>query len=632
MYRRKSRVVLRKTMPLWVSGLWLGMLLMGATLFMPQTTPKVEAAPACDWTNVMRCGLNRSSLQSKIDSFRHAYNTNKDSGGRGGIRTAAHWTGYNSSIIAGMNTTNTKVGTFYRDGRIVVGGAQINDASQKTWVTTRYGSNAGRLSLGDGIYARPVPGTQPVDVEVLVTFNRSGVPIAAVMTHCGNTVKFVGVPVVADCVNVAPALVDRSRRLYDFTANTRVQNATLIGGNFTFGDGTSSGGTVNGTSLTARHAYKKDGTYTVVANVRFNVYGYTVSRTCRTSLKVESPGVSIQKTVNGAESKKVSMNKPFTYQLIVKNTSTLPLKNVVVTDDAPKGVLFTKADKGKITDDKKYRHTIPNLAAGAKVRLKITAKVVSYTDKKITNTACVNAPEVNPNNPTKNDACDSAKINLPKPFFECTQLTGPLLSGKTMGYAFTAESKTAHGAVLKRALFVFGDGKSRSVNATPGSSVIATDYIYPKEGKYSAYATLYFDVFGVEKKAEFNCYAKVEPSKPAVPECKPGIPVGDIRCNPCEYDASISKDDPRCVAPATTLPNTGAGNIIALASAALVGGFLWYRHMLFRRHKKAYLAADFGTSPLPLANPFETAEPLAGTPLAPETHSRKLSLRRRRQF
>jgi uncharacterized repeat protein (TIGR01451 family)/LPXTG-motif cell wall-anchored protein len=52
-------------------------------------------------------------------------------------------------------------------------------------------------------------------------------------------------------------------------------------------------------------------------------------------------------------------------------------------------------------------------------------------------------------------------------------------------------------------------------------------------------------------------------------ECKPGIPVGDDRCTPCEVPGKedLPKNSPDCVTPPVELPHTGAGDSIA----ALVG-------------------------------------------------------------
>lgn len=622
------RSVLRSRQGLKFAGLLSFAFLAVSAFWAP--LPTVQAA-GCDKTSIVYCGLNQSSVQTQIDSLRAAYNSNSDGNGHGGVQTALNWAGYSPTLLANMNTQNTKTGMLYTDGRVVVDGRVVNDTSQQTWITTRL-SGTGRLSLGDGIYARLASTTQTASRPVIVTFDSTGKAIAIVMSNCANSVKFVPViPPAPECTGLStPVVKDRTKLLYGFTANAKLDGATLTGGSFTFGDGATGAGTVSGASLIADHSYAKGGTYTITATLNFSYWGRSVSKTCQTSLRIDVPGVSIQKKVDDVESKEVEVGKEFVYSLVVKNTGNQTLTNVVVKDKAPTGVQFVKADVGKVTNGTDYLHTIPSLAPDASVTLKITAKATTFTPGNITNTACVNAPEVNPSEPTKDDGCDPAVITLPTPVFECSKLTGPLLEGKTMGYRFTAEAKYANGPILKKALFVFGDGQTRSVNAVAGSNVITTDYEYTTPGKYSAYATLYFDVFGTEKTAATNCYAKVEPSKPAVPECKPGIPVGDIRCNPCQYDASIPASDARCVAPAATLPNTGAGNVIALASAALVGGFLWYRHVLFQRHKRAYLQADFGTSPLPLAEPLESPDPLAATPLAPQAHRR--GFRRKRQF
>ena len=144
------------------------------------------------------------------------------------------------------------------------------------------------------------------------------------------------------------------------------------------------------------------------------------------------PGVSINKTVNNVEKAAVSVNETFTYQVVVKNTGRVDLKNVVVSDPAPEGVEFVSADKGTITDNK-WTYTIPALKIGQSTAFAIEAKVTSYKEGNIINTACVNAPEVNPNEPSKSDDCDDATVvvtencpipgkeHLPKNSSECVE-------------------------------------------------------------------------------------------------------------------------------------------------------------------------------------------------------------------
>ena len=218
-------------------------------------------------------------------------------------------------------------------------------------------------------------------------------------------------------------------------------------------------------------------------------------------------------------------------------------------------------------------------------------------------------------------------ITVVQPYYQCVQLGGALLDKDKYSYRFTTDMKYGNGAKFVSADFDFGDGKTATgVTSTDGKTV-STDHMYAKAGNYSVAAVLRFSVDGATVTAS-TCRAMVTPTAPPVPECKPGIPVGDIRCTPCQYDTSLPADDVRCVAPVTSLPNTGAGNVIALGTTALIGGFLWYRHLLFRRHKRAYLAAEIGASPLPLGNPLESDSPLAGTPVQPVAPKRR-SLRRR---
>ena len=215
---------------------------------------------------------------------------------------------------------------------------------------------------------------------------------------------------------------------------------------------------------------------------------------------------------------------------------------------------------------------------------------------------------------------------------ECKQLTG-IIADKTrttIKVQFTATAGTTGGATLKTGDFDFGDGnKVTAVMTKDGQTVVVEHtYTFPEETKdkisYSAEAVLHFTVDGKDVTAA-GCPAVVKYDVPPQPECKPGIPEGDVRCTPCKYDSSLPQDSPKCVPP--ELPNTGAGNVIAIFAAVVIGGFLVYRQLLFRKHKAAFLDAQNGTSPLPLGDPLSD-RPLDGTPL----ERAKRSFRRGRRF
>ncbi|MFZ2513562.1 MAG: PKD domain-containing protein [Candidatus Saccharimonadales bacterium] len=584
--------------------------------------PKVFAAD-CDANAILYCGF--SSNQSFIDKV----NLNNSGNGFNDLLTIYAHFGLTSSAY-GTFVSNAKDGTMYRDGRVVVGSDTIITGGQSLGRQSTAGSYAYAIS-GKNYYAgapsvRWASGVNTIGVKVL--FDSNGTPLFTVMPTCGNPVWGSKVVSGATCGMLNKSPVSGKVNTYNFTATANVSGlAKITKYVYDFGDGSPTVTTTSPTQIVP-HEYTKIGTFTAKLTVYASAPGGTTitatAKTCEQVIPVApppAPKVTITKTVNKTETLKTDTGKNFTYELNVKNTGNVVLSNVLVTDEAPNGVKFISTSLGTIANNK-LTYTIPSLALNQTVTITITAKAVIYTPTSIVNKACVDAPST----PSTPDACDTASVTVNPPL--CAKLDGPSPNGLT--YTFVATGSFGEGVSLVSGDFDFGDGKTQNSVAAAGSTV-TTSHTYAASGTYSAVATLRFTSDGKTYTAP-GCRASVKPEAPPTPECKPGIPVGDIRCNPCEYDASIPKDDARCVAPAATLPNTGAGNVIALASAALVGGFLWYRHILFRRHKRAYLAADVGASPLPLAEPLESPDPLAATPLADQAHHHRLTLRRRRPF
>jgi hypothetical protein len=215
-------------------------------------------------------------------------------------------------------------------------------------------------------------------------------------------------------------------------------------------------------------------------------------------------------------------------------------------------------------------------------------------------------------------------VTVKLPLYTCVQLVGAILDKTKLEYSFTVTANAANGATFTAADFDFGDGKSQT-GVKPATATTATVvHDYATAGQYNASATLHFSLNGADVTAP-TCKALVTPET-VTPECKPGVPVGSAECTPCQYDSSLPSDSPQCVPPTPPeLPNTGAGNTIAIFATVMIGGFLVYRQLLFKKHRAAFVAAEQGTSPLPLGDPLNDEAPLAGTPLA----KKKRSLRRR---
>lgn len=613
-----ARRNLKQKIVLLAACLVFGGLGLGSLAVAPQVFAR---AMDCDSNAIIKCGFG--SNQEFVDIVK----SNDSRNGHRDLQAVFGYFGFDSSDYSRF-VSSAKDGLFHRDGRVTVGAQTIINTGRSLGRNYFSGSSSKVINGVTYYYGDPnlrfAAGVESIPVKVM--FDGNGNAEFVVQTPCGNPMWGTNVISSATCDSINKTDVAGQANTYDFTASAHAAgNAALTQYIYDFGDGSPQ---VVKTSPTdpARHTYTKVGdsvvTLTVVASAPGGNTIRATAQTCKKTITVlppPAPKVTITKVVNGKSAIVTDTGKNFVYQLKVANAGNVPLANVAVSDEAPRGIQFISTDKGSVTGNK-LAYTIPSLGLKESVTINITAKATIYTPKAIVNKACVDTPTV----PGAPDACDTADVTVNPPL--CSKLDGPNPNGLT--YTFVATGSYGEGVTLISGDFDFGDGKAVSGVAAAGSTV-TTSHTYAVSGEYSAIATLHFISDGVSYTAP-TCRASVKPQAPPTPECKPGIPVGDIRCNPCQYDASIPASDARCVAPAATLPNTGAGNVIALASAALVGGFLWYRHVLFQRHKRAYLQADFGTSPLPLAEPLESPDPLAATPLAPQAHRR--GFRRKRQF
>jgi len=139
------------------------------------------------------------------------------------------------------------------------------------------------------------------------------------------------------------------------------------------------------------------------------------------------------------------------------------------------------------------------------------------------------------------------------PKYTCDLLTVNKLGGRKI--EAKVDYTASNGASLKAVTYDFGD------NSTPlTTDKTSAKYTYAKDGDYNVSATLLFSVDGKDKTVSSNSCAKpVSFTTPTTPE----TPV-------------------KPVAP-SELPNTGAGNVIALFASASVAGAVAHRLFLARR-------------------------------------------------
>lgn len=177
------------------------------------------------------------------------------------------------------------------------------------------------------------------------------------------------------------------------------------------------GNDANGTNGSAAVELTTPGTYTVKAIAKTSL-GDITSTACTGTFTIpeeptptpptptpqpEKPSVDIAKTVNKHKHVKVNVGEEFTYDITVKNTGKVELKDVVITDTVPAEVTLTKASAGKI-DGKKWTHTVSTLKAGESQSFSLSAKYDKYVAGTHKNTVCVDTPTV----PGTPDDCDEA--------------------------------------------------------------------------------------------------------------------------------------------------------------------------------------------------------------------------------
>lgn len=254
-----------------------------------------------------------------------------------------------------------------------------------------------------------------------------------------------------------------SSQIYTLNAAATLTNATVTSYVFNFGDNTASTTVTTGNATASTTHTYQPGTWTASVTVfGKDAAGHDVQSTnqnCQRPITVsppqpKNPAIKIVKTVDGQKQEQVNVNQNFVYQLVITNTGEKDLVNAAVTDVTPEGVTLLSADLGTIANNN-WSYTIPSLTVGQSVTVNITAKVATYVAGSLVNTACVNAPEVNPEHPSENDSCDTATVTVtpPTPQVLPTTLvnTGPgavagIFAGVTIVSAF------AHRLFLSRKL------------------------------------------------------------------------------------------------------------------------------------------------------------------------------------
>lgn len=372
-------------------------------------------AADCSANAVITCGV------TSVDQLRNKYNTDTPKG----TQTIFNHFGITSDIV---NTATNKVGYVTKSGDVVVDGKVVASGAVSAGRQNMPGSTAHTIN-GTTFYTRSTQSSFVSNtISAIVFFDAQGRFSGAVLHDCGNPVMATNKVVaqqtpVYTCDTLKATKV--SRTTYTLQTGATASNGAAIKDYvYSFGDGqtATAGASVN-------HTYAKPGTYTATVTVRVSVDGQVVNApgaNCKVTIVVEpemcpipgkeqypkddprcledKPSVEVTKTVNKQKHAKVKLGDTFTYEIVVKNTGNIALKNVVLTDKAPAEVsLIGSSDVGTIKNDT-WTYTLPELAVGASKTFTLTAKYTKFTAGTHKNTVCVDTPTV----PGTPDDCDDA--------------------------------------------------------------------------------------------------------------------------------------------------------------------------------------------------------------------------------
>ncbi len=229
--------------------------------------PKQVNADNCDPVNIVLCGLDQRSLQTDIDSFQASYNSGSN-GNHHDLKQVYRWAGATDASVGNMNTSNTKMGTLYRNGDIKVGGEVVG---QDAWVAARFTQGAGFVQISSDAWGRKTTTSfAEASAPVIVHFNGSTADFA-VMTGCANAVKLTPPPTPPQpptpppapkphlvCSNLSANQVGDTLQ-FSFRAKADAQNTTITKYVFDFGDGQQQVVHTSSASADASHGYRDFG-------------------------------------------------------------------------------------------------------------------------------------------------------------------------------------------------------------------------------------------------------------------------------------------------------------------------------------------------------------------------------------
>jgi PKD repeat protein len=558
-------------------------LLSTAVLSIANTQKAAAATP--DKVNIVYKGLSGSNTSEYVSSFKNYYNTNK-SGHKDSpsvkkdytdLQAVYNWAGASKSIVSGMNTTNTKVGTLYKDGHITVDGATVATGSS---VTARFNGGKGFSHVTSNIYARKTTTSFDRSSAKVIVYMSNGKMVFAIMVDCGNAVKGTPKeqpkpPVALTCDELVFNSKGSDNKSFTFSAKATPKNTTITDYVFAFGDGQTKTVTTSASVAKTDHSYAKEGTYTATVKVNSKDKKNVTSSNCAVKITIAPPEAVVtcdQLTF----SKKDKDSYSFTAKAAAKNT--------VITD-----YVFDFGDGQKKTV------TTGNTTAAAdhdyaKAGTYTAYVTVNSKDKKnVTSAKCAVKIEIaqemcpvpgKEHLPVDSPECKETPVT---PVISCDQLVISPNGSNKLAYSFVVKA-TAQNATITGYTVDFGDG------TTPYTgSANAVNHTYAKAGTYTAKASVTATANG--KSQTVTSAACAGPVTIVQPMCdvpgKQHLPVDSPDCKETP-EIPVTPETPETpVTPEAPLelPKTGPASIAGLFIGFSIAGASLHR--LFSRRSES---------------------------------------------
>lgn len=536
------------------------------------TSQPVEAAAQCadhaDAVNIVYKGVDCSTQADTVSKVKSVYNANKSGHSASpsvkkdytDIKTVYNWAGASQGLIDSMNTGNTKFGTVYKDGRVVVGNETV---ATDAWVTARFNGSGFKHVTGN-VYARKTSTNFTHNSAKVLVVYKDGQVAFVVMVDCGNAIKVTPKPPKPTPKNlVCNTLIFNSNgsdnKSFVFTAKATPTNTTITKYDFNFGDGQTKTVTTSANTAKIDHAYAKAGNYTA-----------TVKVSSKDKADVTSPDCAVKVTIAPPEAALSCDQLTFTKQG----------KSYAFTAKAtPKNTEITNYDFDFGDGQKKSVPTSANTANATHTYDKsgtYTAVVtVSSKDKKnVTSAKCAVKITI------EQEMCEvPGKEHLPKdspecketPVLTCDQLLISPNGENKLSYSFVVKATAKH-TTIENYTVDFGDGSAPYIGAES-----AINHTYAKAGNYTVTAS----VNGKEIKNVTSAACKgnvtIEQDFCKVPG-KAHLPVDSPECKetPGIPETPETPETPEKGVP-TELPQTGPASIIGLISGFTIAGTAAHR-------------------------------------------------------